>query len=133
MSSDIYRVTQGITGKQRETAQAQPRPSRVRINCLVTGVGETRLKGAKAIKFNTAMLEAPTFSFGVVAIDTVAAGQMPLATAVVLSWTRNSRGMYTGAEMGFIVESTRTNIRLRFTLTFEGVALRTTAGIALEN
>ena len=131
--SDIYGVTQGITSRQREAAQAQPRPSRVRVNCLVTGVGETRLKGPKGIQFNAAMLEQPTFSFGVVAIDTIARGQMPLATAVVLAWKKNSRGMYIGADMGFIVESVRTNIRLRFTLTFEGVSLRTTAGLALEN
>jgi hypothetical protein len=131
--SDIYKLTQDVTSRQRETAQAQPRPSRVRVNCLVTGVGETRLKGAKAVQFNTAMLEQPTFSFGMVAIDNVGFGQIPVGSAVVLAWKRNSRGMYTGAEMGFVVQSTKPTIRIRFTLTFEGVSLRTTAGLKLDN
>lgn len=115
------------TAKQREAAQANPRPSRVRFKIRVSGVGETRLQGAAALKFGATMMEEPSFTFGCVAKSTIAPGNLPLATAIVTRWLKTSNGLYYGAEMGFKVESADYNMAMHFSLTFEGSTLRSTA------
>lgn len=74
------------------------------------------------------MVEEPAFSYGVIAAGPVAIGAMPMATAVVLSWVKNQNGLYTGAEMGFAIDSLDTNIALKFSLTYESTAFRATVG-----
>ncbi len=124
--SGAWEAVQGNVARQREIAQAVPRASRVRFIVNVTGVGETRLP---FVGFGAFMLDEPTFSFGVIARTPLTVGQLPLATATVTKWRRNSRGMYVGAEVGFRIESIEMNTRLKFSLTFEATALRTTAGL----
>lgn len=125
----IYATVQQVTARQRELAQGQARQSRVRYNVIVTGVGETRLEAGGGLFFGGALLEEPTFSFGVTSIGTLPDGCLPLATACVLRYKTSQLGMFLGCDMGFKVESALSTIRLRFSLTFEGVALRTTAGL----
>lgn len=117
------------SARQREQSQAVARPARVRYSVRVQGVGETRLTGRSAINFGSFMIEEPTFTSGVISRTELENGEIPLATAIVLDWKRNDQGMYVGAEMGFQVDSGNPNIVLVFSLTFEGVALRTTAPI----
>lgn len=114
--------------RKREVAEAIPRPARVRFAVKTTGIGETRMTGKQAIQFNANMIEEPTFSYGVVALSQLKVGELPLATATVLKWVLNDRGLYTGAEVGFRVESLLYTVVLKFTLTFEGSTLRTTHG-----
>ena len=117
------------SARQREQSQAVARPARVRYSVRVQGIGETRLTGRAAINFGCYMIEEPTFTSGVVARDELEPGEIPLATAIVLDWKTNDADLYVGAEMGFQVDSGNPDIVLMFSLTFEGVALRTTAPI----
>lgn len=114
--------------RSRELAQALPRPARVRLSVRTVGIGESRLVGRHGVSFGAFMLEEPTFTFGVQCLETLAKGELPLATAMVLGYRRNANGLYLGADMGFRIESSRFNIRLNFSLTFEGSTLRSTAG-----
>lgn len=118
----------GQAAKQRELAQHQPRPSRVRFTVRTTGGGESRLQGKGALSFGAHMLDEPSFSFGVQAIGPLTAGQLPQATAVVLRYLTNSGGLYTGAEVGFTVSCAKADVGLKFSLTFEGTTLRSTVG-----
>lgn len=115
--------------RNREQAQNVPRPARIRFNVNTVGIGESRLTGNAAINFGALMLEEPTFSWGVQALDKLGIDEIPLCTAVVLGYTRNKQGLYRGANLGFRVESAQFAIRLKFSLTFEGSTLRTTAGV----
>jgi len=129
-----YAAVQAVTARQRELAQASPRPSRVRFSILTRGVGETRMVDTRSLNFGAALLEEPTFSYGVVARQSLGVGQVPLATATVLTWVTRPVGtsgqlLYLGAELGFRVESSKSDIKLKFTLTFEGTALRSTYGL----
>lgn len=126
--SEIHDALLRQQGKTREASQHAPRPARVRYNVSTVGVGESRLTGTKAIDFGALLLDEPSFSFGVVAVDTLAVGQLPLCTATVTRWIMNSNGAYIGAEVAFKVECAKTNVHLKFSLTFEGTALRTTLG-----
>lgn len=125
-----FEAIQELNGRQRELAQAIARPSRFRYVVLVTGVGETRLIGKKGIQFGTAMLEEPSFSFGLQAVTPLNLGELPLASAIVLNWQTDKRGMYRGVDMGFRIESYAVKPQLKFWLTFEGSALRTAEGLA---
>lgn len=115
------------TARQREHAQANPRPSRVRFKVRVSGVGETRLQGASALKFGATMLEEPSFTFGCVAKTPLAPGELPLATAIVTKWLKTANGLWYGAEVGFKIESAASTMAMHFSLTFEGSTLRSTA------
>lgn len=116
------------TARQREVSQASARPSRVRFTIRTVGIGESRLIGQAAVKFGATMLEEPSFSFGCIAAEGIGAGEMPLATATVLRWIIQNN-LWIGAEMGFKVESAKYNIKLKWSLTYEAVTLRTTAGL----
>jgi hypothetical protein len=74
------------------------------------------------------MLDEPTFSWGVVALDSLKVGELPMCTASVLNWQTTAQGLYVGAEVGFKVESMLYTVRLKFTLTFEASTMRTTVG-----
>jgi hypothetical protein len=115
-------------GKTREQSQHAPRPARVRYTVSTVGVGESRLTGTKAIDFGALMLDEPSFSFGVIAVDSLSVGQLPLCTATVIRWLKNDNGAYIGAEVAFKVECAKTNVHLKFSLTFEGTTLRSTLG-----
>lgn len=127
-ASTIHTSMQRQAARHRESSQASARPARVRISVQTVGAGESRLTGAKAIDFGALMLDEPTFSWGVVSNDSLAAGELPLCTATVLKWITNSNGAYTGAEVGLRVESAKNNVRLKFNLTFEATTIRSTAG-----
>jgi hypothetical protein len=114
--------------RAREQAQSVPRPARIRFSVKTTGTGESRMVGPKAINFLAFMLEEPTFTWGVQAAQTIAPGDLPLCTAIVLGYIKNGNGLYTGAELGFVVDSENPNVRLTFSLTFEGSTLRSTSG-----
>lgn len=124
----IHAAIQSVTNRQREQAQSAPRPARVRFTIRTAGTGETRLLGAAAIKFGAQMMEEPSFSFGLIAGEPLRQGQLPLATATVLRYLITNSGLYYGAEMAFKVESAKYDIRLKYSLTFEGVTLRSTSG-----
>lgn len=124
-----WQAIQTLNARQRELAQSVPRPARFRYVVLVTGVGETRLVGSQGIQFGTAMLDEPSFSFGLQAVTPLGLGDLPLASAIVLGYHTDKRGMYRGVDMGFRVESYQATPQLRFWLTFEGTALRTAEGL----
>lgn len=126
--SEIHTAMQRQASRHREANQSQPRPARVRFSVRTKGVGEIRLVGAKGIVFGALMLEEPTLSFGVVADEPLQLGQLPLATAVVLGWKKNANGVYLGADMGFKVECAKSDVQLRFDLSFEGSTMRSTFG-----
>lgn len=124
--SELHLAMQRQAAKHREMNQALPRPARVRFSVTTKGVGETRLTGAKSIQFGALMLEEPSMTYGVVASQPLALGQLPLATAIVLAWRKNSNGVYVGCEMGFKIECAKSDVELRFDLTFEASTLRST-------
>lgn len=126
---NVHRAILQQNARQREAAQAAPRPARVRFIVRTVGVGESRLIGSTALNFNAYMLEEPTFSWGVVAVDPLPVGMLPFCTATVLTYRTSSTGLYTGAELGFKIESLKTDIHLKFDLTFEGSTLRSTSGV----
>lgn len=128
MTSAIHAHLNRQAARARETNQAVPRPARVRFAVKTSGIGESRMTGKKAIPFGAYMIDEPTFSFGVVAITPLKVGELPLATATVLNWQKTAAGLYSGAEVGFKVESMLYTVRLKFTLTFEGSTMRTTTG-----
>jgi hypothetical protein len=128
MTSAIHSHLNRQAARAREQGQAVPRPARVRFAVKTSGVGESRLVGKSAISFGAYMLDEPTFSYGVVALDPIKVGELPLCTATVLNWQRTAAGLFAGAELGFKVESMLYTVRLKFTLTFEGSTLRTTNG-----
>lgn len=119
---------QAQAARAREQAQNLPRPARIRFNVTTVGIGESRLTGKSAITFGAWMLEEPTFSWGVQSLDKLALGELPLCTACVLGYVRATNGLYIGVNLGLRVESGRFNVRLKFSVTFEGSTLRSTAG-----
>lgn len=118
-----YQTLDYIAGRNRNQQEAAARPARVRFFVNVTGSGEVRLEG---LNFGALLMEEPTFSWGLICVDVVPPDGIPLATASVLTYQSNDNGIYTGADMGLRVESDF-NIRLKFSLTFEGSTLRSTA------
>lgn len=126
--SQIHRTLQTKASTSFGVQDSQPRDSRARFQVAVQGTGESRLTGTNALKFGAYMTEVPTFSFGVIATAVIGNGALPQATAVVLRYLQNENGLYTAAEMGFVVASLQANISLRFSLTFEGSALRIPVG-----
>lgn len=132
VASTIHSSLQKAQQRSKENDQGQPRPARVRFSVKTSGIGESRLTNSKAIDFGAFLLDEPTFSFGIVTLDTLAVGELPLCTATVLRWKQTAAGLYAGAEVGFKVESMKYNIRLKFSLTFEGSTLRTTVGTGTE-
>lgn len=124
--SATYRALENIAAREREQSEALARPARVRFFVRVAGSGESRLEGRNGIFFGAYMMEEPTFTFGCASIGEIPHGMLPLATAVVLRYTRSGK-FFTGADMGFQVESGHPNLVLNFSLTFEGVTLRTTS------
>lgn len=125
---EIHTAMLRQAGKQREISQHLPRPARVRFAVKTKGVGETRLTGVKSLDFGALMLDEPTFSFGVVAEEPLGAGQLPLATAVVLSYKKNANGAWVGCDIAFKVECAKSDVNLKFDLTFEASTLRSTVG-----
>lgn len=132
MAQSIHAHLQRAQQRSKENDSSQPRPARVRFSVKTTGIGESRLVGPRAIDFGAYLMDEPTFSFGVVSMDTLKVGELPLATAIVLRWKVTSAGLYAGAEVGFKVESMLYTIKLMFNLTFEGSTLRTTVGTGTE-
>lgn len=129
---ELVQHLQRQAGRARQDDQAAPRPARVRFSVKTQGIGESRLVNKQAIDFGAYMLDEPTFSFGVVALDSLQVGELPLAAATVLRWKLTSGGLWAGAEVGFRVESIKYNIRLVFSLTFEGSTMRSTIGTGTE-
>lgn len=126
--SNMHQAMLKQAGKQREQSQHLPRPARVRFSVNTNGVGETRLTGTKALDFGALMLEEPTFTSGLVAVDSLGDGQLPQCTAIVLKYKQNANGAYTGAEVAFKVDCVKSNVKLKFSLTFEGTTMRSTMG-----
>jgi len=125
MSYGSYGALERVASRDRENAEAQARPARVRFFARTRGVGETRLEGKRGITFGAIMLEEPSFSFGVINEGNMAAQAAPLATATVLRWKRQGQ-FWVGADLVFVVDGRRPDIRLKFSMTFEGITLRTT-------
>lgn len=116
----VFSSVQTVTAKQREIAQGQPRQSRIRFHVVTNGIGNILMD--KPLSFATLMLEEPTFSFGATAVVT---GGIPLATACVMNYVFNKeKGLYSGVYMGFRVDDIIPTCSIRFSLTFEGVAMR---------
>lgn len=130
MSDAILSVVAELGSRQREQAQSVARPARFRYLVTVTGNGETRLTGTRGIKFGTAMVEEPSFTFGLQACTPLPKGTLPLGSAIVLKYHQDSHGLYRGADMGFRVESFSVKPQIRFWLTFEGTALRSADGLS---
>lgn len=125
---EIHVALMRQAGKQREVSQHLPRPARVRFAVKTKGVGETRLTGTKSLDFGALMLDEPTFTFGVVAEEPLKQGQLPLATAIVTAYKKNTNGAWVGCEIAFKVECAKSDVRLKFDLTFEASTLRSTVG-----
>lgn len=128
MISD-YGVYEWVAARSRQQQESIARPARVRFFAVARGVGESRLEGKSALMFGAYMMEEPSFSSGVIMLSGIAAGGIPVATAVVLEW-RKQGDFYVGANMGFYLESSDPKISVKFSLTFEGTTLRTTAPIS---
>jgi hypothetical protein len=126
--SQVHHEFSAQASRQRERDQHAPRPARVRFTVNTQGVGETRLVGRAALNFDAFLLEEPSFSWGVEALQTIGANELPLCTPIVLRYIKNGNGLYTGAEMGFRVHCDNPKVRLKFTLIFEAATLRSTAG-----
>jgi hypothetical protein len=126
-----YQTIDYIAGRNRNTQEAVARPARVRFYVEVAGFGQAEAR-LGLVNFGALMMEEPTFSSGVVALDTLAVGEIPLATAIVLSWVSNDNGIYTGAEMGFRISGGTTSHRFKISLTFEGSTLRSTANTGMN-
>lgn len=124
----VVTSVQEIGRSSRELAQSLARPARFRYVVHVTGNGETRLIGSKAINFKTAMLEEPSFSFGLQSVTPLPLGALPLGSAIVLGY-HIERNMWRGVEMGFRVDAYAKKPQIKFWLTFEAVALRSAAGL----
>jgi len=126
-----YGTIDYINSRARNTQEAAARPARVRFYVDVTGSGggEATIDG---LNFGALIMEEPTFSYGLVALENIPAGQIPLATAVVLSWISNDNGIYTGANMGFRLQTaSNAPLRFKYSLTFEGSTLRSTANTGM--
>lgn len=132
MPTVIYQPLERQTSAQRNLAQAVPRAARVRMFVRVVGAGESQLTGDQAVYFHTAMLEEPTVSHGIALEEVPTLGDFPRCWAGVISYIKNDLNLYVGAELGFRIECSNTNIAVRFSLTFEGHALRSTAGIGQQ-
>jgi hypothetical protein len=123
----VYGGLDYIAGRNRNQQEAVARPARVRfiIEVRGSGQGETRLAG---LNFGAFILEEPTFSWGIMALDPLPVGSVPLATACILAWRSTDTGIYSGADVGFTMDSSDTTTRrYKFSLTFEGSTLRSTA------
>jgi hypothetical protein len=125
----IFHIQNSRLSRQREQEQASARPARMRFSIKVRGSGETRLVGNKGIVFTSYFLEKPTFNDGMVAATTYPEGSLPFGNAICLGYRMNDLGLYIGADMGFVVDSSNPHAVVFFDLTFEGTALRTTAAI----
>lgn len=125
MSQGIFESLEPARSRQTETREAQARPARSRFIVRTSGIGEIRMEGKQGLGFGAIMLEEPTFSFGIVSAGQLPPGNVPMACAVVLKWRRQGQ-FWIGADMAFVIDASDLNTRLKFTLTFEGVTLRTT-------
>lgn len=125
----LFHIQNARLSRQREMEQAASRPVRIRFSIKVRGAGETRMVGKKGLVFTTYFLERPTFNDGMVAATVYDEGQVPFGNAVVLGYHENDLGLYTGADLAFVVDSANPKTLVYFDLTFEGIALRTTAAI----
>jgi hypothetical protein len=125
-----YQTIDYIAGRNRNTQEAAARPARIRFYVDFTGFGNAEAR-LGVINFGALIMEEPTFSSGVVALDALAVGEIPLATAVVLGWVSNENGIYTGADMGFRISGGNVSHRFKFSLTFEGSTLRSTANTGM--
>lgn len=123
--SATYHVLEDIAARDRSQSEGLARPARIRFFARVTGTGETRLEGRAGLDFGAFMLEEPTFTWGAAAQRPLSQGGIPFCNAVVLRY-HQSQGFFSGADMGFVVESGDPTIVLNFSLTFEGITLRTT-------
>ncbi len=127
--SELHHIAATRAARAREQSEAAPRNARLHFSALVTGAGESRLDGSKALKFGTLLMDEPAFTWGAVSTGPVPKGAVPVASAIVLRWIKGANGLYAGAELGFRIQSSQQRVALRFTLVFEGVALRSTAGV----
>lgn len=125
----IFHVQNARLARQREQEQSAARPARIRFSIKVRGAGETRMIGKQGLVFTSYFLERPTFNDGMVAATTYPEGSIPTGNAVVLGYHENDLGLYTGADIAFVVDSSNPKTLVYFDLTFEGIALRTTAAI----
>lgn len=126
-----YQAIDYIAGRDRNQREAVPRPARVRfhVNVSGTGDGQARMDG---LNFGALMLEEPTFSWGIAAIDQLPTGAIPLATACVLNWIKNDNDIYTGCDIGFRMSGIAgQTLHYRFSLTFEGSTLRSVANTGM--
>lgn len=132
-SVQIHRIAQAHAGRALQVTDSQPRQSRLHYLVRVTGIGETRLTGQRALQFGMLLLTRPAFSSGVIAEGQIPLNSMPLTSAMVLNYLTNSNGLYVGAELGFVIQPAEFgkpfSIPLQFTLAFEAAAMRTTAGV----
>lgn len=119
---------------QRAQAQAAARPARVRFFVDVSGAGEgeARFEDGNRLLFSTFMLEEPIFTWGVAIVggQSLSRGNLPLCTVTVLRYESNDRNFYTGADIGIRVRSAAERLNLRFSLVFDGYALRHTSRVA---
>jgi len=122
--TSYYEIERG----QRELQQTMSRPARFRYVVNITGNGEARLTGTKAISFKTALLEEPSFTYGMQAVTPMRVGSLPVGTAMVLSYVTKGK-FWRGVEMGFRVDSYTMAPQFKFWLVFEAYALRSDAAL----
>lgn len=125
----VFKTQNSRLSRQREQEQSLSRPTRIRFSVKVRGAGETRMTGKQGLVFTTYFLEAPTFTSGGMTGTAFLEGSLPLATAWCLGFQQNDLGLYVGADMGYVVDASDPRSVVFFHLTFEGIALRTTAAI----
>lgn len=124
---DTYGQISQYASQGHITAESLARPTRLRFKVMVSGIGQTKLTGAKGINFGAFLLEEPSFVFGMVADGAIA--NVPLGSAMVLGWKTDGK-FWTGADLGFVIESD-VPIKAAFSLIFEGTSLRITPTTSL--
>ena len=126
-----YQVIDYVAGRDRNQREAVPRPARIRflVNVTSVGQGEIRLEG---LNFGCLVLQEPSFSWGLVAVDPIPVGSVPLATACVLKWATNDNDIFTGCDIGFRMSGVLgASLRYKFSLTFEGSTLRSVSNTGM--
>lgn len=142
---NIVRPLDRQHARRVELASSQVRPARCRFFVDAEGLGASQMIGDAALAFDTYFTEEPTCSFGVMLSRSPGLQEgdeiefLPMAISYVTRYLTNDLGLYTGAEVylrtwhpqevydaSSIVEE---EYAFRFSLTFEGFALRTTSKI----
>lgn len=109
------------------TAENSARSARLLLVYRTKGNGELRIDSP--LDFGLWYVEQPVITTGVsLKSGRLHATQYPNACAGVWRWTKNAKGLYTGAKLFFVVDSGGRDYDLEFSLVFEATAIKMMPG-----